>query len=169
MSAAGWIPIWNWGSQYEVVGPYGEQYKVDLKEWTCGCRKWDLSGFLCVHVVAAANYMDEEPEKYVHHYYKAETYLRIYENMLTPINGRQMWPITQYGKVLPPDVMKRAGRPRLNKRTDTDVPIDVTDSSKLGRRGTQMTCKNCGKLGHNKRTCKVKGQFTYLKDPVSSS
>ncbi|XP_028065583.1 uncharacterized protein LOC114268592 [Camellia sinensis] len=165
VSAAGWIPRWNGGSQYEVVGPYGEQYKVDFKEWTCGCRKWDLSGLPCVHVVVATNYMGEEPENYVHHYYKLETCLRIYENMLTPINGRQMWPTTQYGKVLPPDVNKRAGRPRLNKRTDTDVPIDATDSSKLGKRGTQMTCKNCGKLGHNKRTCKVKGQFTYLKDP----
>ena len=90
VSAARWIPRWNGSSQYEVVGPYGKQYKVDFKEWTCGCRKWDLSGLPCVHVVAAANYMSEEPEKYVHHYYKVETYLRIYENMLTPINGTQI-------------------------------------------------------------------------------
>ncbi|XP_028076867.1 uncharacterized protein LOC114278907 [Camellia sinensis] len=90
VGAVGWIPRWNGGSQYEVVGPYGEQYKVDLKEWTCGCRKWDLSGLHCVHVVAAANYMDEKPKKYVHHYYKVENYLRIYKNMLTPINGRQV-------------------------------------------------------------------------------
>ncbi|CAL5341075.1 unnamed protein product [Camellia sinensis] len=70
--------------------------------------------------------------------------------------------------MLLPDVKQRVGRPRLKKRKDTDVPIDAIDSSKLGRRGTQMTCKNCGKLGHNKRTCKVKGQFTYLKDPEAN-
>ncbi|CAL5399326.1 unnamed protein product [Camellia sinensis] len=80
-----------------------------------------------------------------------------------------MWLTSQYGKMLLPDVKQRAGRPRLKKRKDTDVPIDAIDSSKLGRRGTQMTCKNCGKLGHNKRTCKVKGQFTYLKDPTEGS
>ncbi|XP_028105700.1 uncharacterized protein LOC114304745, partial [Camellia sinensis] len=74
-----------------------EKVKVDLKEWTCECRKWDLSGLPCVHVVVIANYMSEEPEN-------------------------------QYGKVLPPDVKKRAGRPRLKKRKDTDVPIDATDS-----------------------------------------
>ncbi|CAL5435510.1 unnamed protein product [Camellia sinensis] len=41
--------------------------------------------------------------------------------------------------------------------------------SKLGRRGIQMTCKNYGKLGHNKRTCTIKGQFTYLTDPTDGS
>ncbi|CAL5440537.1 unnamed protein product [Camellia sinensis] len=40
---------------------------------------------------------------------------------------------------------------------------------KLGRRGIQMTCKNYGKLGHNKRTCTIKGQFTYLTDPPEGS
>lgn len=124
-----------------------------------------MSGLPCAHVVAATNYMGEELEKYVHHYYKVKTYLRIYDNMLSPINGRKMWPTTEYAKVLLPEMKKRARRSRLNKRKDTNLPIDPTDLSKLGRRGIQMTCKNCGKLGHNKRTCKVKGQFTHLKDP----
>ncbi|CAL5443325.1 unnamed protein product [Camellia sinensis] len=70
MDVGGWIPKWNGNEQFEVVGPYGEQYKLDLQAWTCACRKWDLSSIPCAHVVAAANFLGEEPEKYVHQYYK---------------------------------------------------------------------------------------------------
>ncbi|XP_028072842.1 uncharacterized protein LOC114275053 [Camellia sinensis] len=138
-----WIPKWNGSEKFEVIGPYGEQYKLDLQAWTCGCRKWDLLGIPCAHVVAATNFLGQEPEKRVHQYYKVETYLKIYDNMLTPINGREMWPRTEYAKLLPPDVKKRAKRPKQNKRKETEAPIQGT---KLGRQGTKMTCNNCGKV-----------------------
>ncbi|XP_028122043.1 uncharacterized protein LOC114319235 [Camellia sinensis] len=134
---------WNDNEQFEVIGPYGEQYKLDLQAWTCGYRKWDLSGIPCAYVVAAAKFLGQEPEKYVHQYYKVEPYLKMYDNMLTPINFREMWPRTEYAKVLPLDVKKRAGRPKQNKRKETEAPIQGT---KLGRQGTKMTCNNCGKV-----------------------
>ncbi|XP_028053001.1 uncharacterized protein LOC114257438 [Camellia sinensis] len=126
-----------------------------------GYRKSDLSGIPCAHVVAVTNFLGQEPEKYVHQYYKVETYLKIYDNMLTPINGREMWPRTEYAKLLPPDVKKRAGGPKQNKRKETEAPIQGT---KLGRQGTKMTCNSCGKVGHNRRSCKVKGRFNYMQE-----
>ncbi|XP_028080654.1 uncharacterized protein LOC114282202 [Camellia sinensis] len=161
VDASGWIPRWNGNEQFEVVGPYGERHKLDLQSWTCGCTEWDLSNIPCAHVVAATNFLGQELEKYVHQYYKVETYLKIYVNMLTPINGREMWPRTEYAKVLPPDVKKRVGRPKQNKRKETEAPIQ---GIKLGRQGTKMTCNNCGKVGHNRRSCKLKGRFSYMQE-----
>ncbi|XP_028060052.1 uncharacterized protein LOC114263668 [Camellia sinensis] len=148
--AGGSIPRENGNEKFEVVGPYGEQYKLDLQAWTCGCRKWDLSGIPCAHVVAATNFLGQEPEKYVHQYYKVESYLKMYDNMLTPINVKETWPKTEYAKVLPPDVKKRAGRPKQNKRKETEAPIQ---GRKLGTQGTKITCNNCGNVGHNRRSC----------------
>ncbi|XP_028084998.1 uncharacterized protein LOC114286118 [Camellia sinensis] len=132
LGAVRWIPRWNGNKQFEVVGSYGEQYKLDLQAWTCGCRKWDLSGIPCANVVVATNFLGQEPEKYVHQYYKVETYLKIYGNMLSPINGREMWLRTEYAKVLLSDVKKRAERPKQNKRKESEAPIQGT---KLGRQG----------------------------------
>ena len=73
--------------------------------------------------MAVANFLGQKLEKFVHQYYKVETYLKIYDNMLSPINGREMWPRTEYAKVLPPDVKKRAERPKQNKRKETEAPI----------------------------------------------
>ncbi|KAH7867164.1 hypothetical protein Vadar_029742 [Vaccinium darrowii] len=39
-----WIPRWCGSEQFEVTGPTGNQYRVDLVNRTCGCRKWDMSG-----------------------------------------------------------------------------------------------------------------------------
>ncbi|GMP92589.1 hypothetical protein CsSME_00042748 [Camellia sinensis var. sinensis] len=123
MDIAGLIPRWNGNEQFEVVGTYSEQYKVDSKNLTCGCKKWDLLGILCAHIVSTTKYLCEESEKFVHQYYKVETYLKIYDNMLSPINDRDMWPTTEYAKVLPLDVNKRPGRPKQNKRKETNTPM----------------------------------------------
>lgn len=32
----------------EVLCPYGEQYAVNIREMSCSCRKWDLSGIPCI-------------------------------------------------------------------------------------------------------------------------
>ncbi|XP_028084942.1 uncharacterized protein LOC114286062 [Camellia sinensis] len=61
VDAGGWIPKWNGNEQFEVIGPYGEQYKLDLQAWTCGCKNWDLSSIPCAHVVAAANFLGQKP------------------------------------------------------------------------------------------------------------
>ena len=48
----GWSPISNGARGYEVKGPGGAQYVVYLKNKTCSCRLWQLSGIPCNHAMA---------------------------------------------------------------------------------------------------------------------
>ena len=66
---------------------------------TRGCRKWEMFGIPCAHVGASLNYLGKQLERYVHNYYKVDTYLKIYEQNLSPINGREMWPTTEYAVI----------------------------------------------------------------------
>ncbi|KAH7850022.1 hypothetical protein Vadar_026624 [Vaccinium darrowii] len=151
--ASGWIPRWQGGDQFEVVGSSNGQYKVDITHRSCGCKKWDLSGIPCTHAIAALNYLDHDIYDYVHDCYKIPTYLKTYSHLLNPINGRDLWPETNNFSLLPPDVEKKFGRPKKARRRELEEP---TDPTKFGRKGIKMTCKLCGKVGHNKRTCKNK-------------
>ncbi|GJW15163.1 chloroplast stem-loop binding protein of 41 kDa b, chloroplastic [Tanacetum coccineum] len=44
---------WNGANKYQVSGLLGDQCVVDVVSMTCSCRKWELTGIPCKHVVAA--------------------------------------------------------------------------------------------------------------------
>lgn len=148
----GWIARYCGNKNFEIVGPH-EQYKVNLENKTCGCRKWELSGIPCVHAVCGYNHLYMDPMDYVHDCYKVTTYLSCYGNGLGPINGREMWPTTDHPVILPPDVKKRAGRPKKARRREPEEQEPV-DPTRVGRKGVKMTCGKCGQVGHNRRSCK---------------
>lgn len=153
----GWIPRYFGNDKFQVEGP-NEQYRVDLKNKTCGCRRWELSGIPCVHAIAAYNKLNRDPMAHVHDCYNVRTYLSIYSNVLGPINGRHMWDSSGHPKLLPPDVKKRSGRPKKVRRREPDEV--VTGQTTFTKKGVKMTCSGCGKTGHNKRGCKGKGKGT---------
>lgn len=96
-----------------------------------------------------------------------ETYFKIYELSIIPIDGRAEWskadmphieaPLLLGGAKRgrpfvtphldedepPPKIKKRNGAPPLNKRT-----------SQLRRQQRTIRCSNCRRLGHNKWACK---------------
>ncbi|KAH7858712.1 hypothetical protein Vadar_027038 [Vaccinium darrowii] len=146
-----WISRYFGHQLFQVEGP-NQQFKVDLRMKTCGCRRWELTGIPCVHAIAAYNKLKLDPKDYVDDWYKVDTNLSTYDNLLGPINGRELWPTTDGPKLLPPDVKKRTGSPKKARRREPDE--EVPNFTKLSRRGVKMTCSLCGKTGHNKRGCK---------------
>ncbi|GJT35535.1 heat stress transcription factor B-4-like protein [Tanacetum coccineum] len=44
---------WNGENKYRVSSLLGDQCVVDVVSMTCSCRKWELTGIPCKHVVAA--------------------------------------------------------------------------------------------------------------------
>nr|XP_043612779.1 uncharacterized protein LOC122584785 [Erigeron canadensis] len=61
----------NGHTTFEVVGPWMDQHVVDLELRTCSCRRWELTGMPCKHVMASIfDVADNEgtigsPESYV--------------------------------------------------------------------------------------------------------
>ena len=51
--------IWNGNDMYGVSGPYYDQCIVNYENKYCSCRRWELTGIPCKHVVAVMWNMDQ--------------------------------------------------------------------------------------------------------------
>ncbi|XP_028070557.1 uncharacterized protein LOC114273018 [Camellia sinensis] len=143
--------MWVRGLRYQINYFNGQQFVVDLGDSTCSCRKWDLTGIPCCHAISAIYDKHEQPEDYVAHWYKKETYLASYKPMIYPINGSEMWPKSVLPGLLPPKVKEQPGRPRKLRKMQANEP---KNPYKMHRGNTTTTCSLCSKLGQNKRGCK---------------
>nr|POE98084.1 hypothetical protein CFP56_55183 [Quercus suber] len=92
----------------------------------------------------AANRQDAE--QYVHPCYHVSTYKACYEPIIAPINGQNMWRSSDVAPVQPPIKRRPPGRPKKKRAKEPNEPTR--------RGGISKQCKTCGKLGHNKRSCK---------------
>jgi len=128
-----------------------EKFVVDLSNHRCSCYFWDLVGIPCRHVVAAINYKVENPEDYVHAYYKRDAYQTSYGPQITPINGQQLWPKTNQPELLPPIYKTPPGRPKKLRRRETGEHVS---HSKLSKKNNIIKCSRCKQLGHNIRSCR---------------
>ena len=154
---------WNGGDLYQVKGPWGEQCVVNLNARKCSCRKWEVSGIPCRHVVACIHDMADNdmdvglPESWVHKSYTLETWKEVYSFKVNPVQGPQFWekfdcPTT----LLPPKQVPQIGRPQ-KKRKRSAGEINMVKGGKLTRQGKTVTCGICKGTGHNKRSCPKNG------------
>lgn len=60
---------------------------MNLMNKTCGCRRWDLTGIPCYHVISCINKMDYIVEDYVHECYSTKKYKKSYSDVVYPMNG----------------------------------------------------------------------------------
>jgi hypothetical protein len=94
---------------------------MDRKE--CGCRKWELIGIPCKHVVAAINYMNENgrgvgiPEEWVHAAYRLETWAHTYSFKMNGCCGINFWlTIESTSVIIPPIHKPQVDRPTKKKK-----------------------------------------------------
>ncbi|KAL0360355.1 UNVERIFIED_CONTAM: hypothetical protein Sradi_3720000 [Sesamum radiatum] len=138
------------------------RYIVDLGQHTCSCRKWDVSGIPCQHAMSAICNQVKDPKDYVHKYYWVDTYLKVYENVIYPINGPSLWKETGF---LPSNEGRAPGRPARARRLEPDEQVRKQKKRKRGAKGQQsehrlgrqqmtIKCSQCGEQGHNKKACK---------------
>jgi len=76
--------LWNGEAGFEVRDKKW-RFTVDLKNKTCSCRFWQVSGISCQHACAALFKMAEEPNNYVHLCFWIEQYKRTYQHVLQPV------------------------------------------------------------------------------------
>ena len=107
VESVAFIAKWNGDDKFEVVGMSGEQKTVNIQDKTCSCRKWGLTGIPCKHVVFALNFLGLSAEDYFSDWCKVETFLRCYNQLMSPINGKEMWTKCGYANLLPPAISLR--------------------------------------------------------------
>ncbi|BFG16925.1 hypothetical protein CerSpe_031980 [Prunus speciosa] len=96
--------------------------------------------------------------------YLATTYLKTYDNLILPMNGMDMWDKSDFPPCLPPSYSKQPGRPRkcrhkeegehkrkMKMRASSNQA--ETSLSRIPNTQDSVKCGQCGKKGHNKRTC----------------
>ncbi|XP_055807040.1 uncharacterized protein LOC129875840 [Solanum dulcamara] len=87
---------------YQTEDIYRRLFSVDLKEKTCSCRRWELTGIPCSHAIAAIWVKKDEPKMYVHKCYTVEQYMKSYNPSILPIVSSDQWPKTGIEPPLPP-------------------------------------------------------------------
>ncbi|WVZ09785.1 hypothetical protein V8G54_014315 [Vigna mungo] len=150
-----WIPTWAGAEKFEVTHGFTmDKFVVDLSNNSCSCYSWDLIGIPCRHAIAAITYKVQNPEDYVHVYYKKPAYVTCYAPEIVPINGQQMWPNSENTPLLLPPIYKTPlGRPKRLRRREADEPVSHT---KLSKKHAIMKCSSCKEFGQYVRSCRRK-------------
>ncbi|KAH1238937.1 hypothetical protein GmHk_08G023503 [Glycine max] len=153
-----WTPIWcgdNMGLRYEVH-MWGNKVEVNLAEWTCTCRVWQLIGMPFRHAIATITHKGGKPEDMCHKWLSIEAYNKTYQHFIEPVQGPQYW--------------VQRGRPKKNRRRSVDE--DNLIGHRLKRKLADFTCGRCGQTNHNIRSCKNIGvpvrSKKYVAPPTSN-
>lgn len=122
-----WHPLWagvSDGSVFQVqhIIRLNERYVVDLKEYSCSYREWDLCGIPCPQAVACMGHSNLQLENFVHPYYWKETWERIYAPFIKPVRGENQCDPTGQEPVLPLAFSRGGGRPKKQRSKTNDVP-----------------------------------------------
>ena len=85
--------------------------------------------------------------------------LQVYSDYVKPINGPELWKKTRNGITLAPDFKKQRDRPTKKRcREVGEYQEQGTKNTKLCRSGLVIKCNNCGREGHNKKSCYKQSQ-----------
>ncbi|XP_073030604.1 uncharacterized protein [Primulina eburnea] len=105
--------------EYQIQTPNGQNV-VDLAKKECSCGRFQLCGYPCAHACAAIREHRTQVSEFVHQYYKKEAYLRTYSYMIHAVPGEDDYCKTEYEPLGPPEVKKRAGRPKKKRKKGVD-------------------------------------------------
>ncbi|XP_057760930.1 uncharacterized protein LOC130981355 [Arachis stenosperma] len=150
-----WVPHWSANEKeclYEIQS-WPTNMVGDLRNHTCTCRFWQLTGMPCMHaIVAIQDKHDKRPEEYCQEWLRMESYKRIYSFNVNPVKGQYLWEkIPSPAPVLPP-IKPKPGRPTTKRRKDKNEGPSGT-RSKMKRKYNPIKCIFYGEVGHNKKTC----------------
>ncbi|XP_056697778.1 uncharacterized protein [Spinacia oleracea] len=80
LKSRGWSAFWDGRFKFGVrEGIDQTKYVIDLRDRTCSCNAWQLSGVPCKHAIAAIWKSVEHPEQYVASCFTKLEYLKAYD------------------------------------------------------------------------------------------
>ena len=116
------------------------RHTVDLKEKTCTCRRWQVTGLPCTHALCIiTSFRGYNIEDYVHEYYSVAKFKKAYEKSVKPMTDRKQWPKVDPGFKLWPPILKgqlvdqgKEGTNQLQKVALQRDPQDAKGVNSLG-------------------------------------
>ncbi|GJV67773.1 transposase, MuDR, MULE transposase domain protein [Tanacetum coccineum] len=145
MKSAQWVVCGVSDHQYQVYdGRYNRQ--VDFHTGTCQCRKWQLSGIPCGHVIAVTRYLGlSDCQQFVSDWFKKPKYQGTYAEPIHFIGNVQEWEFPQHiRKAIPPRMDNpQPGRPKNTNRIKSQ-----------GEEPRVIHCTRCKQAGHRRDNCK---------------
>ncbi|KAL0282741.1 UNVERIFIED_CONTAM: hypothetical protein Sangu_2934500 [Sesamum angustifolium] len=94
--------------------------------------------------------------------YHVQTYLRVYDPCIYPVNGPEKWNKTNIEPLLPPNPGRQVGRPARARRLEVDERPKKTKKGinvkgiRLKMQQQTIKCRFCGEPGHNKKGCQMR-------------
>lgn len=117
---------------------------VNLDARTCGCRKWDVTGFPCKHAVCDIYKSKGHPEDYVPDFFKRSFYTLTHSPVIYPVPGQHDWVKTPGEDIDRPLFLIHPGRRKKNRRKGQNEKDKPRGKGRL----TYVRCSNCKKQGH---------------------
>ncbi|KAL8151930.1 hypothetical protein V2J09_021738 [Rumex salicifolius] len=121
-------------------------FPVDMDNWICSCKGWQLNGLPCCHAVTVIEYIDRDPYDFCSRNFTIDSYRLTYTESIYPVPNveRLCAPSAEQSAVTvtPPSNKRPPGRPKQKH----------VESVELSKR--QFQCSKCKGLGHNKKSCK---------------
>ncbi|GJV81516.1 transposase, MuDR, MULE transposase domain protein [Tanacetum coccineum] len=155
MKSATWVVKGVNAYQYEVSdGQYIRE--VNLQTGICGCRKWQLSGLPCGHVIAITRFLGlTDCVHYVADWFKKPKYQATYSESIHSLGNMQQWEFPEnIQKAIPPRMDNpQPGRPKNTKRIQSQ-----------GEEPRIIRCTRCTQTGHRRDQC---GQPFVVQPPVN--
>ncbi|KAL3529567.1 hypothetical protein ACH5RR_008889 [Cinchona calisaya] len=138
------------GNEFQI-NECNVSYIVDIKERTCNCKVWNLTGIPCKHAVAILINKKADLESYCDYSLTKDFYFKVYNEVIHPILDVEFWPPMEVNpsKVLPPVLRRKASRPKKARRREPGAALVVGHM----KRSSTLKCSLCQQFGLNKRGC----------------
>ena len=93
---------------------------IDYRVMTHNCKmefngEWVYEVSDGAHAIKALTHKKVNPITEIHWWYSKEVYMLTYKNKMQPVRGQKFWKVDPSSAMLPLDVVKQLGRPKLKR------------------------------------------------------
>jgi zinc finger SWIM domain-containing protein 3 len=117
-------------------------FVINLANWECTCRRWQLSGLPCMHAVAVFNRIGRSLYDYCSKFFRIESYQLTYSGTIFPITDMDTVDFSAGANLIPPKP-RTSDKPRRKRLNPNKVSTVI------------RLCSRCKQEGHNKATCEA--------------
>ncbi|XP_024011410.1 uncharacterized protein LOC112086671 [Eutrema salsugineum] len=132
----------------------GQNYTVNMKEKTCICRRWDLTGIPCRHALRVVfDKKTFKKEDLISDWYLTTKWQDQYTDSIEPVNGMKFWKDSGEPTIKAPPREITKGRKRKPAKRLKSITESPTKGKKVSNHGRTIHCYRCSMPGHNSSKC----------------